>query len=243
MSKRNKLLAAFGALVAVGFVGLGAFYYLVLRDNAPAAVSINDAVSALRNNSSSGATNGASGDDRVRDLAGTWNVVQGGNSFVGYRVQEELAGIGASTAVGRTQAITGQLNFDGRTITAVQVQADLTQLKSDRSLRDRQLTNQGIETGKFPSATFTLSSPISINNIPNNGEKVMQTVSGKLTLHGVTRDLQLQVEGALEGTQLVVVGNTTILFADYGIDPPRAASVLSIDDKGVMEFQLVFARA
>ncbi len=31
-------------------------------------------------------------------------------------------------------------------------------------------------------------------------------------------------------------------FGDYGISQPRAAAVLSVDDKGTMEVQLFFTR-
>jgi polyisoprenoid-binding protein YceI len=241
MSKRSKLLAGLGSLVALGAISLGALYYFVIRSDSPGAVSIEGAITSVRN--SMPANNGGNGDDRARDLSGTWRVVQGANSFVGYRVQEELAGIGSTTAVGRSTALDGTLSFDGDEITAVQITADLTQLQSDKTMRDGQLKRQAIETDKFPNATFALSSPIKIDDLPDNGEKVSQTVKGKLTLHGVTKDVSLQVQGVLEGSQVVVVGSTTIAFADYNIEQPKAASVLGVDDKGVMEFQLVFAKA
>jgi hypothetical protein len=43
--------------------------------------------------------------------------------------------------------------------------------------------------------------------------------------------------------QVVVVGSTEIVFADYQIAQPTAASVLSVEDHGVIELQLVFSRA
>jgi polyisoprenoid-binding protein YceI len=158
-------------------------------------------------------------------------------------VQEELAGVGTTTAVGRSNALDGTLNFDGERITAVQITADLTQLKSDKSMRDNQLRRQAIETDRFPNATFALASPISINEVPDNGEKLTQEIKGKLTLHGVTKDITLQAQGVVEGNNVIVVGSTTIMFADYNITKPQAQSVLSIEDKGIMEFQLVFAKA
>jgi polyisoprenoid-binding protein YceI len=240
---RGKLLGALGALAIIGVIGAGALYYFVIRNDSPEAVSIDSAVEAVRQGQPGAATNGASGDDRDRAMAGTWRVQQGQNSFVGYRVQEELAGIGTTTAVGRSNVLDGTLNFDGDKITAATVTADLTQLKSDKSMRDNQLRRQSIETDRFPNATFALSSPINVNDVPANGEKVTQEVKGKLTLHGVTKDVTLQAQGVIEGNNVVVVGSTTILFADYNIAKPQAQAVLGVDDKGVMEFQLVFAKA
>jgi polyisoprenoid-binding protein YceI len=240
---KSKLLAGLGALAVVGVIGAGALYYFVIRNDSPEAVSIQDAVEAVRQSSPSAGNNGSAGDDRDRAMAGIWRVVPGENSFTGYRVQEELVGVGTTTAVGRTNALDGTLAFDGDKITAVEVKADLTQLKSDKSIRDGQLRRQAIETDKFPNATFALSSPITINDVPDAGNKVNQTVNGKLTLHGVTRDVSLQVQGVMEGNQVIIVGSTPILFADYSIAKPQAQSVLGVDDKGIMEFQLVFAKA
>src|SRR5207237_1469928 len=53
------------------------------------------------------------------------------DSFVGYRVNETLAGNKANTAVGRTPAVSGTLTLDGATIRSVQITADPSQLQSD----------------------------------------------------------------------------------------------------------------
>jgi hypothetical protein len=42
---------------------------------------------------------------------------------------------------------------------------------------------------------------------------VTQTVTGELTLHGVTNTVEIEVEGALQDGLLVVVGSTEIQFA------------------------------
>ena len=55
----------------------------------------------------------------------------------------------------------------------------------------------------------------------------------------MTIDLQAQLT---EGV-IVVTGQLPIVFADYDIDTPTSFAVLSIEDNGVMELQLFFARA
>jgi polyisoprenoid-binding protein YceI len=239
MTMRNKLLGGIIAAIAVLAVGAGAAYYFVLRNDSPAKVSVQSAVDAVRGSTPS---SGNSNSSDAADMTGTWKLVAGPNSFVGYRVDENLVGIGATEAVGRTNAMDGTLTYNGKAITAATVNADLSQLKSDKTQRDRALRDQALETGKFPQASFVLTSPITIDKLPVDGQTVNQTVSGKLTLHGVTKDVQLQVQGVLADDQLVVVGSTEILFADYGMSPPRAAAVLSVDDHGTMELQLLFAK-
>jgi hypothetical protein len=42
---------------------------------------------------------------------------------------------------------------------------------------------------------------------------------------------------------VVVVGSIDIVFSDYGVEVPRGAVVLSVDDHGIMEFQLLLTPA
>jgi polyisoprenoid-binding protein YceI len=170
-------------------------------------------------------------------------VVPGANSFVGYRVNETLGGVGATTAVGRTQSVQGSLTIDGNQITRVEINANVATLQSDKSMRDNAIKNQALESNDFPTATFALASAIDIAGVPQEGESITKSVEGDFTLHGVTRRIQLEVQGVLQGGQLVLVSSTEIKFADFGIEQPRAAAVLSVEDRGIMEFQLVFAKS
>lgn len=248
---KSKLLTA-GLLAGVAVLALGAgVWYFYLRSDAPPAVSLAGALDSLavstpEQSSATGATTAGedtsapAGDD---ELAGTWITVQSESSFVGYRVDETLGGIGATTAVGRTNDVNGRLHYSGAAITAVEITADLRTLTSDRSQRDGQLRRQAIETDTYPTATFVLTSPIAIGDVPAEGESVTQTVSGELTLHGVTRPIELEVEGVLQDGRLLVVGSTVIQFADYDIAQPVSMSVISIEDHGTLEFQLVFEQS
>ena len=178
-------------------------------------------------------------------LDGTWNVdpsvgtfADFSSSFVGYRVDEELANVGAATAVGRTPDVSGSLTLDGSTITTVDITADLSTLQSDESRRDGQLKRQALETDTYPTATFSLTQPIDLGSAPADGQVIQATATGDLTIHGVTKSVELPVEALLSGDVVTVTGSIDILFADYGISRPTSFAVLSIADHGTMEFQL-----
>ena len=179
----------------------------------------------------------------LADLAGSWVLSDQGTSFVGYRIGEELANIGTTTAVGRTADVVVALEFDGAVITSVVIEADLRTLKSDQSFRDGALRTRGIETDTYPFATFVLTEPISIDALPIGEEALSRTVLGTLDLHGVTNSVSIALEGQYVDGLVVVVGSTEIALADYDIEPPTGFRVLSIDDVGIMEFQLVLERA
>ena len=154
--------------------------------------------------------------------AGTWNVdtsigssSDSTDSFVGYRVQEQLASIGANTAVGRTPNVSGTLTISGTQLTAVTITADLTALQSDDQRRDGQLVNHGIETATFPTATFKLTAPVDLGADPTDGHEVDVTATGELTLHGQTKTVQT-CRGPLTGSIIEVVGSLRS-FSDYGL--------------------------
>ena len=164
-------------------------------------------------------------------------------TFVGYRVQEELASIGAKTAVGRTNAVVGTVEFTRSTVTAVSIEADLSQLTSDSRGRDGQMRSQALETETFPTATFTLTEPVDLGSVPSVGEPFSVQAIGDLTIHGVTQSVSVPIEGQLLDDSVVLVGTIPIVFADYDIDPPRAAVVLSVEDNGEMEFRLFLTKS
>jgi polyisoprenoid-binding protein YceI len=104
------------------------------------------------------------------------------------------------------------------------------------------LRRQGIETDQFPTATFTITAPIEVGAIPADGQEVEVTATGQLTLHGQTRDVEVPMKARLSGDVIAVSGSIPILFADYGIQKPESFKVLSVDDNGIMEFQVFFTR-
>ena len=243
------------AIIAAGAFGL---WYVFLRPSGPAAVGDTNLVvpSAAASSSaggaaaSSGASGGSSSAPLTGGVDGTWNVDTSlgsfsdfTDSFVGYRVQEQLANIGGNTAVGRTPDVSGSLTIAGTRVTAVSVEANLTTLRSDDNRRDGQLSRQGLETGTFPTATFTLTSPIELGSVPADGAEIDVTASGQLTLHGQTKDVQIPLKAKLSGSTIVVSGSLDIAFADYGISKPNSFAVLSIADTGTLELHLLFTKA
>jgi polyisoprenoid-binding protein YceI len=186
----------------------------------------------------------------VDDLAGEWTITDAdsGNleegTFVGYRVEEELAGIGATTAVGRTSAVDGTMTIEaGGTVSNVTVDADLSQLQSDQAFRDRAIEDQGLETRQFPDAGFTLGEAFVIPEEALSGDTVTIPATGTLTLHGVDQQVTVDLEARLLGDQILAGGSIPVAMSDYDISPPSAQRVLSIAEDGTAELQLFFERA
>jgi len=239
---RRLLLVVAAAIVIAGLVGGGyGLWYVLIGPSSPAAVG--SAPPALP--STAGTVAAAPG-----SLDGTWTVntslgsiTDGTASFAGYRVQEQLVGVGGTTAVGRTAKVSGSMILTGAVVSDVQVTADLTALVSDNPNRDGQLRREAIETNRFPTATFKLTGSIDLAAIPTDGTTINANATGDFTLHGVTKSVTMALQATRQGGIIAVTGSLPIVFADYSIQKPTSFSVLSVDDHGIMEFHLLFTHA
>ena len=228
---------AVGVLVVIAGAGYAAFS--AMAGGGPAAVSLS--AGAEMSCTSTGVVQVPGGSSASGRLDGTWKL--GGQSFVGYRVREQLAILPApSDAVGRTTAVDGELDISGLEISKVDVTADLTQLTSDRSMRDERIHSIGLETDAFPEATFSLSDPITFEAQPVDGETISAGATGELTLHGVTNTVCVPVEATLTHNSIQVRGSVGVVFSDYDIQTPNFGFVTT-EDHGTIEFQLNFARS
>jgi polyisoprenoid-binding protein YceI len=259
-SRRGPLLAIVGLVVVVA--AAAGLWYVFLRPSGPAPVALGSTPPVVESpeataspdagpdgspaeSAEPGTDESAEPDGGTGGIAGLWTTDPSvglfsdfTSSFVGYRVREELASIGATEAVGRTPDVTGSMQVDGTTITAAEFTADLTTLQSDESNRDRQLSRQALETSQFPTATFVLTEPVDLGSVPAEGQAVDVTVTGDLTLHGVTKSVEVPLQAKLAGGIVTIVGSLPILFSDYDIEKPSSFVVLSVEDNGIMEFQL-----
>jgi polyisoprenoid-binding protein YceI len=167
-----------------------------------------------------------------------------GRSFVGYRVKEQLTFLGSpNEAVGRSSAVTGTMEVAGDTVEQVRIEADLTQLTSDEGRRDNAIRQRGLESERHPTATLELAEPIQLASTPAQGQDVRGQGAGRLTVHGVTREVDLDLTGRWSGSTIQVVGQLPVKMTDYQIEPPRFGPVVSIEDSLAVDFNLVFERA
>lgn len=241
-SKILKLVG--GAAIALVLLLTLAGWQLGWFSPEPAAVSIDAAIESVatttepRTDTPTETTVAA---QTVQELAGTWTVEQSDATFVGYRIEENLSGADIE-AVGRTKSVTGTLVADSSKILEVTIAASLLDLESDSRIRDSQLKSQALQTSQFPDASFVLTSPISVNAIPVDGTAVAFVATGDLTLHGVTRSIDVPIQAATADGKLVVVGAAQIALSDFEIDAPKAPAVASVSDIATMELSLLFVR-
>src|SRR5439155_1704235 len=100
-----------------------------------------------------------------------------------------------------------RVSWTGKVLAGVVVAlvvADLTGLTSDQARRDSAIRERGLETDRFPETTFTLTAPITLPSAPVRGTSYRVTATGDLTLHGVTRSVQVALEAKWNGATIAV---------------------------------------
>ena len=134
------------------------------------------------------------------------------------------------------------MTIDGNTVTEATFTIDMTTLSSNDSRRNGKIQS-ALETDQFPTASFTLTEPIDLGPDATAGGDLTVNAVGNMTIHGQTQPVTLPLQAKLVGSTIIVVGSLDVTFADYGVEVPTAPIVISVQDHGPIEFQLLFARA
>lgn len=236
-------LIILGLLVGGAVAGLVWFF----GGDAPPEVDLETAASVLTGDTVSGETTSGNTEVDPDSIDGTWTVdtsvgeftleAATTSTFVGFRVDEVLRVIGATTAVGRTPAVSGSIEIADNTLTAASIVADLTSLVSDEQRRNMSI-QRALGTSANPNATFILTEPIELGAAAASGDPIQVLATGDLTINGITQRVEITLDAQLVSGMILIAGTTEVTFSDYHVSTPTAQSVLSVEDHGVIEIQL-----
>jgi polyisoprenoid-binding protein YceI len=238
-----------GAVLALAVLAVGGFllWFFVIKADAPDRLDSADLDNALGGTTTvvestepppSESTSTVS--TATGDVTGTW-LVASADSTVGYRAKEVLGGLETEGA-GRTDQVTGTMTVDGNAVTAAEFSADMASVTSDSSRRDGQFRDRIMSVAEFPTATFTLTSPIDFGSVPANGVEVTVDATGELTLRGVTNTVTFPITAKIDNGRIGVLGSIPVTWSDYEIPAP-SNGFATVEDNGLMEFVIVFDRA
>ena len=163
-----------------------------------------------------------------------------------YRIREQLAGVNfPNDAVGTTRAIEGGIAFDaqGRIVAGQsRFTVDLRTLTSDQPRRDNYVRRNTLETERYPTAVFVPTEVRGLSvPLPQSGTATFE-LTGDFTVRTVTRRTTWQATATFSAADVDVRTHTAFRFADLGLQIPRVASVLSVDDSIRLELDLVLRR-
>jgi polyisoprenoid-binding protein YceI len=140
---------------------------------------------------------------------------KGAHASINFKIKH----LGYSWLTGRFDKFSGTFSFDEKNpgATKISVEIDTNSVNSNHAERDKHLRSADfLEVSKFPKASF-----VSTKVEAEGTEKAV--VHGKLTLHGVTKDIAIKVDhvgGGKDpwgGFRHGFSGTVSIALADYGI--------------------------
>ena len=246
-TKRGLILAIGVSLATLAVLAFLAIYFVLLPTSSPKPFSLASSAAT----SASAATNTSSTASRASSapsaqLSGRWRVA--GGSQAGYRVREKLGFLPAqSDAVGRTSAITGEATLtqsNGRvSVAAASFTVAVNTLKSDQSRRDDRIHTIGLESDRYPSATFKLSTPVKLPASVLQRTVAHVSVSGVFTIHGTSKSETLPVEMKVSGSTVEAVGSFTFPWSAFNMTAPSIGGFVNVSGKATMEFDLHLHRA
>jgi len=108
---------------------------------------------------------------------------------------------------------------------------------SGNLIRDANARRAVFETGQYPTATFrgTGISPQQAGLEP--GEEREVDISGRLELHGVTRDISVPTTLSRQNDTLRATGSIDLLLSDYDMTRPSFLG-LTVDDTVTVRFDI-----
>ena len=236
---RRGLIAAAAGLVIVVMAGIGGYVYFFsnLRSS-PARLALT--ASPPTSPTASGV---------VSDVAGTWTVTTG--SQARYRVKELFVGQTAKhDAVAQTSGVSGSITVSGSAsgyeATAISGVADLGSLHSIDSVAGRDvtqrdgITSRQLDIQEFPDAKFTAASASVPGTVTTS--QVDVTVTGLLTIRGVTKPVTATGKAHVVGGKIEIAGSVTINMTDYGVSAPHVPFT-AVDSSATIEFDIFLGRA
>ncbi len=142
--------------------------------------------------------------------------VDPGHSFVEFRIKH----LGFSWLYGRFNKISGEFSYDPEKALASSFSIDIetASVDTNHAERDKHLRGKKgfLEVKKYPIATF--------RSTKYSGTADRGILEGILTLHGVSRTIEIEIEKVGEGKdpwggyRAGFIGKTTLARKDFGID-------------------------
>lgn len=240
------LVGGVAAVVVLVSIAIGGWWFFIREDaklatNAPSIPADLKTAVGIK---PAGATPGAGTASSTGIGALTFKILSD-RSEAAYFADEKLASLPLpSKTKGSTKDITGQfqLTADGFDLDASQPTAFTVNLKtiaSDKSMRDARVQNLGLETSKYPTATFTATKVTGFDrSLPAGQEQTLQ-LSGTLDLHGVKKDVTWDVKAKRDGNIITALATLKFNFADFSIPVLNIANFVSVQDSVTLQVQIV----
>ena len=172
--------------------------------------------------------------------AGATVFTLGEGTIARYKVEEVLANTGFKIATGETRDVAGSIAFDadgGVVADGSRIAVQAATLRTDSNRRDGYVRNRTLLTDTYPEVVFQ---PTSVEGLPASiadaSGPVEFTITGNLTVRDQTREVTWDAMAEFPGDG-TATGFASVMFTfdDFGMDKPRVAIVVSVEDEILLE--------
>jgi polyisoprenoid-binding protein YceI len=238
LSGRRLIATVLGGGLLLAVLAFLLIYFVLFPTSSPKPFKLTPVAATATSTSGTTTTPGTA---TAGSMTGSWRIASG--SLAGYRVLEKLAFLPAqSDAVGRTSQITGTAAFDQKgdqlTISEATFSVNVLSLKSDRSMRDEKIRQIGLESERYPTASFVLASPLQLSRKAIEGKVAHLSATGTFSIHGVTKRETLPLELSLAGSTFEAAGSLTFPWSEFGMTAPSLGGFVNVTEKATLEFDL-----
>ena len=115
---------------------------------------------------------------------------------------------------------------------------NMASVTSDQSERNAHFDGPIMDVSQYPTATLTLSSPITLGSIPADGVVEHYNATGALDMHGVTKSVTFSVSAERVGSEIDVLADITIPFSGWDISNPSIGGFVTTASTGTLEVLL-----
>lgn len=176
-------------------------------------------------------------------MAGSTVFALGEGTVARYKVEEVLANTGFKVATGETTDVAGSIVFDadgGVIADASRIAVQAATLRTDSNRRDGYVRNRTLLTDTYPEVVFQPTAVDGLAWPPTVGSPVAFTITGNLTIKDRTEAVVWDAQAVfVEGGAAKGLATVEFTFDDFGMDKPRVAIVVSVED--TIRLELDFA--
>lgn len=147
----------------------------------------------------------------------------------GFTFYELLPGDERTTS-GSTQDVSGHMTITGGSLNAGEVTVNMSNIVTDKDVRDENVRRKILHTEEYPESTFTLTEPADVSQLPGDGSTGTVALTGDLTIHGQTNNITQEFTVLRTGDNVIVHADVPINRLDYDVETPEFVAAKIAED-------------
>ena len=117
----------------------------------------------------------------------------------------------------------------------------MDELTTDKKVRDQNMKSKLFETQLFPEASFELTKPASLADVPDDGTIGTVKLTGDLTIKDETHEISQDFDVLRDSDQIVIGGTVPVDRLDYGVETPEMLAA-KVEENGEVNLRISFEK-